>query len=34
MTTDVCVPLSKLPEMIVQTKQDIDSSGMLGKWWC
>ena len=30
MTTDVCVPISALPEMIRTTKQDIDDQGLLG----
>ncbi|KAK6044068.1 FAD linked oxidase protein, partial [Cooperia oncophora] len=29
-TTDVCVPISKLAETIVQTKQDLDESGLKG----
>ena len=31
MTTDVCVPLSRLPEMLIQTKKDIDEMGITGK---
>jgi len=30
VTTDVCVPISALPEMIRTTKQDIDDQGLLG----
>ena len=34
MTTDVCVPLSQLPEMLVQTQKDIDESGITGgQFW-
>ncbi|GAA6058652.1 hypothetical protein JCM10212_004063 [Sporobolomyces blumeae] len=29
-TTDVCVPLSKFPELITETKADIDKSGVVG----
>ncbi|GAA5967583.1 hypothetical protein JCM3765_002294 [Sporobolomyces pararoseus] len=29
-TTDVCVPLSKFPDLITETKKDIDESGILG----
>jgi D-lactate dehydrogenase (cytochrome) len=29
-TTDVCVPISKLSEIIVSTKEDIERSGLLG----
>jgi len=29
MTTDVCVPISRLAECIVETRQDIDDSGIL-----
>lgn len=28
-TTDVCVPISRLPECILETQKDIDSSGLL-----
>ncbi len=31
VTTDVCVPISKLPEMVVATREDIDKSGITGK---
>lgn len=30
VTTDACVPVSKLPEMIDQTRADIDSMGITG----
>ena len=30
VTTDVCVPISKLPEMVVATREDIDKSGITG----
>lgn len=29
-TTDVCVPLSKFPDLITETKRDIDSAGICG----
>ncbi|CAE1306809.1 LDHD [Acanthosepion pharaonis] len=29
-STDVCVPVSNLPEIIVQTKEDIEKSGLIG----
>ncbi|GAA5936530.1 uncharacterized protein JCM15063_001912 [Sporobolomyces koalae] len=29
-TTDVCVPLSKFPDLITETKEDIDASGIVG----
>lgn len=29
LTTDVCVPISKLPECIMATKDDIDSTGLV-----
>ena len=32
ITTDVCVPISRLPEIIVQTKEDILSADMLGNY--
>ena len=31
VTTDVCVPISKLPEMVVATREDIDKSGITGE---
>ena len=30
VTTDVCVPISALPEMISSTREDIDKSGITG----
>lgn len=30
VTTDVCVPISALPEMIASTREDIDKSGVTG----
>ena len=30
-STDVCVPVSKLPEVIVKTKQMIDEAGIIGE---
>lgn len=30
VTTDVCVPISALPEMILSTREDIDKSGIVG----
>lgn len=30
ITTDACVPVSKMPEMITETRQDIDSMGITG----
>ena len=32
VTTDVCVPVSKLPEIIDATRQDIEKSGVKGKY--
>ncbi|GAA5925907.1 hypothetical protein JCM1841_004036 [Sporobolomyces salmonicolor] len=29
-TTDVCVPLSKFPQLITETKEDIDRAGVVG----
>ena len=29
--TDVCVPVSKLNEMVVETQKDIKASGILGE---
>ncbi|CAH1776052.1 unnamed protein product [Owenia fusiformis] len=30
LATDVCVPISRLPEIVVETKKDIDNSSILG----
>jgi len=30
ITTDACVPVSKMPEMITETRKDIDSAGITG----
>lgn len=30
VTTDVCVPISNLPQMILATREDIDKSGITG----
>ena len=30
VTTDVCVPISALPEVITSTREDIDKSGIIG----
>ncbi len=30
VTTDVCVPISKLPEMIMKTREDVDKTGVTG----
>ena len=32
VTTDVCVPVSRLPEMIATTREDIDKSGVTGEF--
>ena len=32
VTTDVCVPVSALPEMIITTREDIDKSGITGNY--
>lgn len=29
--TDVCVPISKLPEVLLETKQDLDNSPFTGE---
>lgn len=29
ITTDVCVPISKLPECLLETREDLDSTGLL-----
>ena len=31
ITTDACVPISKLPEMLIKTREDIDKAGLTGK---
>ena len=31
ITTDACVPISKLPEMLIKTREDIDEAGLTGK---
>ena len=31
LTTDVCVPISKLTEMIVKTKEDIEKADLFGE---
>lgn len=31
VSTDVCVPISKLPEIIVETKEDIIASNLVGE---
>ncbi len=31
VTTDVCVPVSQLPDMISATRDDVDKSGIVGK---
>ena len=30
ITTDVCVPISKLPDVLIETKEDLDRSGLRG----
>ena len=30
VTTDACVPVSKLPEMLIKTREDIDAAGLTG----
>ena len=32
ITTDVCVPVFKLPEMLITSRQDIDNAGLTGEW--
>ena len=32
VTTDVCVPISKLPEMVIATREDIDKTGITGNF--
>ena len=31
VTTDACVPISKLPEMLLKSREDIDAAGIYGK---
>ena len=31
VTTDACVPISKLPEMLLRSREDIDEAGICGK---
>lgn len=31
-STDVCVPISRLPDVVVETKQDLQDSGITGQW--
>ena len=30
VTTDACVPVSKLPEMLIKTREDIDAADLTG----
>ena len=30
VATDACVPVSKLPEMLIKTREDIDAAGLTG----
>ena len=32
VTTDACVPVSKLPEMLIKTREDIDAAGLTGTY--
>ena len=32
VSTDVCVPISRLPEIIVETKEDIIASNLVGEY--
>lgn len=32
VSTDVCVPISRLPEIIVETKEDIMASNLIGEF--
>ena len=32
VTTDACVPVSKLPEMLIKTREDIDAAGLTGNY--
>lgn len=29
-STDVCVPISRLPDVVVETKRDLQDSGLTG----
>ena len=29
LTTDVCVPISELPQVVMETKEDLNSSGLI-----
>ena len=29
LTTDVCVPISKLPQVVTETREDLNSSGLI-----
>lgn len=31
-STDVCVPISRLPDVVVETKRDLQDSGLTGQW--
>lgn len=31
-STDVCVPISRLPDVVVETKWDLQDSGLTGQW--
>lgn len=31
VTTDVCVPIAKLPEMLIETRKDVDEAGITGE---
>lgn len=33
-STDICVPTSCLPAMVVETKRDTQDSGLTGQWHC
>ena len=33
VTTDACVPVSKLPEMLIKTREDIDAAGLTGTYY-
>lgn len=33
-STDVCVPLSRLPQIVVETKEDLTANKLTGEWWC
>jgi hypothetical protein len=32
VTTDACVPVSHLPEMLLKTREDIDAAGLTGTY--